>query len=104
MEPAGLRRRCAAQDPGAGDAAAKSGSLSMRLGLGWAKSLTFVTGQCPVMKYHRPLMNAILNDKIQIAKAVNVQVSSHFTSLEPLKLLLTVSIHLSSCDLLVLDF
>ena len=32
--------------------------------------------QCPVMKYHRPLMNAILYDKIQIAKAVNAQVIS----------------------------
>jgi glutathione-independent formaldehyde dehydrogenase len=28
------------------------------------------------MKYHRQLMNAILFDKIQIAKAVNVQVIS----------------------------
>ena len=26
------------------------------------------------MKYHRQLMNAILYDKVQIAKAVNVQV------------------------------
>lgn len=28
------------------------------------------------MKYHRPLMNAILYDKIQIAKAVNAKVIS----------------------------
>jgi len=61
-------------DPGASTEAAKKGSLSIRLGLGWAKSCTFHTGQCPVMKYHRPLMNAILYDKIQIAKAVNVQI------------------------------
>src|SRR5438132_12066434 len=60
-------------DPGAVDEAAKVGSLSIRIGLGWAKSHTFVTGQCPVMRYHRKLMNAILYDKIQIAKAVNVQ-------------------------------
>ena len=60
-------------DPGAVDEAAKIGSLSIRIGLGWAKSHTFATGQCPVMKYHRQLMNAILYDKIQIAKAVNVQ-------------------------------
>ncbi|NQD39273.1 formaldehyde dehydrogenase, glutathione-independent [Glutamicibacter halophytocola] len=58
-------------DPGAVDEAAKVGSLSMRFGLGWAKSHTFVTGQCPVMKYHRGLMNAILNDKVSIAKNVN---------------------------------
>lgn len=63
-------------DPGAADAAAKEGSLSIRIGLGWAKSHCFTTGQCPVMKYHRQLMNAILYDKIQIAKAVNVTVIS----------------------------
>lgn len=63
-------------DPGAKDAAAQEGSLSMRLGLGWAKSMSFYTGQCPVMKYHGPLMNAILNDKINIADAVNVQMVS----------------------------
>jgi glutathione-independent formaldehyde dehydrogenase len=61
-------------DPGAVDAAAKKGSLSIRIGLGWAKSHSIHTGQCPVMKYHRSLMNAILYDKIKIAKAVNVQV------------------------------
>jgi glutathione-independent formaldehyde dehydrogenase len=58
-------------DPGGIDAAAQEGSLSLRLGLGWAKSLSFTTGQCPVMKYNRQLMMAILHDKVQIAKAVN---------------------------------
>lgn len=61
-------------DPGAADDAAKIGSLRIRIGLGWAKSHSLHTGQCPVMKYHRQLMNAILYDKIQIAKAVNVEV------------------------------
>jgi glutathione-independent formaldehyde dehydrogenase len=59
-------------DPGAKEQAAKTGNLSIRIGLGWAKSHTFATGQCPVMRYHRQLMQAILHDKIQIAKAVNV--------------------------------
>jgi glutathione-independent formaldehyde dehydrogenase len=63
-------------DPGAADAAAKEGSLSIRIGLGWARSHSFYTGQCPVMKYHRQLMYAILYDKIKIAKAVNVTVIS----------------------------
>ncbi len=63
-------------DPGAKDDKAKKGMLSIRIGLGWAKSHAFYTGQCPVMKYHRQLMQAILYDKIQIAKAVNVQVIS----------------------------
>jgi glutathione-independent formaldehyde dehydrogenase len=63
-------------DPGAKEDDAKTGSLKIRIGLGWAKSHSFYTGQCPVMKYHRQLMNAILYDKIKIAKAVNVEVIS----------------------------
>jgi glutathione-independent formaldehyde dehydrogenase len=61
-------------DPGAVDDAAKHGSLSIRIGLGWAKSHSMTTGQCPVMRYHRGLMNAILNDRVQIAKAVHATV------------------------------
>ena len=59
-------------DPGGVDANAKVGRLGIRIGLGWAKSHTLSTGQCPVLKYNRQLMQAILYDKIQIAKAVNV--------------------------------
>ena len=58
-------------DPRAVDEAAKVGSLSIRFGLGWSKSHAFYTGQCPVMKYHRQLMMAILNDRVRIAEAVN---------------------------------
>jgi glutathione-independent formaldehyde dehydrogenase len=61
-------------DPGAVDDAAKEGSLSIRIGLGWAMSHSFTTGQCPVMRYHRGLMQMILNDKAHIAKAVNATV------------------------------
>ena len=61
-------------DPGGVDENAKVGNLGIRIGLGWAKSHHFTTGQCPVMKYNRQLMQAILHDKIKIAKAVNVQV------------------------------
>jgi glutathione-independent formaldehyde dehydrogenase len=61
-------------DPGGVDDAARVGSLSIRIGLGWAKSHVFTTGQCPVMRYNRQLMTAILYDKVQIAKAVNVEV------------------------------
>ena len=56
------------------DANAKIGQLGIRIGLGWAKSHSFTTGQCPVMRYHRQLMMAILHDKVQIAKAVNATV------------------------------
>jgi glutathione-independent formaldehyde dehydrogenase len=61
-------------DPGGIDTDARSGALKLRLGLGWAKSHTFTTGQCPVMKYHRQLAMAILHDRVAIAKAVNATV------------------------------
>ena len=63
-------------DPGAKDESAKSGVLEIRIGLGWARSHSFTTGQCPVMKYNRQLMMAILYDKVRIAKAVNATVIS----------------------------
>jgi len=61
-------------DPGAPTEAARQGSLSLRVGLGWAKSLSFTTGQCPVMRYNRQLMNAILSGRTAIARNVNAQV------------------------------
>ena len=61
-------------DPGAMDEDAKIGQLGVRLGLGWAKSHRFTTGQCPVKRYNRQLMNLILSDKAQIARAVNATV------------------------------
>ncbi|MGO3155880.1 MAG: formaldehyde dehydrogenase, glutathione-independent, partial [Mesonia sp.] len=64
------------EDPGAQEEAAKQGSLKIRFGLGWAKSHSFHTGQTPTMKYNRQLMNAILHDKSNIAKAVNAEVIS----------------------------
>src|SRR5690349_19639801 len=63
-------------DPGGVDANAKTGNLSIRIGLGWAKSHSLTTGQCPVLRYNRQLMQAILHDKVQIAKAVNATVIS----------------------------
>jgi glutathione-independent formaldehyde dehydrogenase len=61
-------------DPGGVDDNAKIGMLGIRIGLGWAKSHVFCTGQCPVMKYHRNLMNAILYEKVHPAKACGVEV------------------------------
>jgi glutathione-independent formaldehyde dehydrogenase len=63
-------------DPGAVDDAAKQGQIGVKLGLGWAKSHAFVTGQCPVKQYNRKLMNMILADKAHIAKAVNAKTIS----------------------------
>jgi glutathione-independent formaldehyde dehydrogenase len=62
------------EDPGSKDEAAQQGNLRMRLGLGWAKSHRFYTGQTPVLKYNRQLMQAILYDRLPIAKIVNATV------------------------------
>jgi glutathione-independent formaldehyde dehydrogenase len=58
-------------DPGGIDDNAKVGQIGVRLGLGWAKSHSFTTGQCPVKRYNRQLMNMILSGKAEVAKAVN---------------------------------
>ncbi len=63
-------------DPGGIDDDAKIGQLKVRIGLGWARSHRFQTGQCPVKSYNRLLMNLILADKAHIAKAVNATVIS----------------------------
>lgn len=62
------------EDPGSRDEGAKQGNLRMRFGLGWAKSHRFYTGQTPVLKYNRQLMQAILHDRLPIAKIVNATV------------------------------
>jgi len=62
------------EDPGSKDAAAQQGNLRMRFGLGWAKSHRFSTGQTPVLSYNRQLMQAILQDRLPIAKIVNASV------------------------------
>ena len=59
-------------DPGSKDENAKSGVLGIRIGLGWANLITSLRANVPVMKYNHKLMMAILHDRIQIAKAVNV--------------------------------
>jgi glutathione-independent formaldehyde dehydrogenase len=64
------------EDPGSKDEAAQQGNLRIRLGLGWAKSHRFYTGQTPVLKYNRQLMQAILHDRLSIAKIVNATVIS----------------------------
>ncbi|AWN15127.1 formaldehyde dehydrogenase, glutathione-independent [Salinisphaera sp. LB1] len=61
------------EDPGAEDASARHGDISMKFGLGWAKAISFHTGQTPAMRYQRQLMQAILYEKVHIADAVNVQ-------------------------------
>jgi glutathione-independent formaldehyde dehydrogenase len=64
------------EDPGAHDEAARTGSLSLRLGLGWSKSNSLHTGQTPVLRYNRQLMMALLNERLPIAKIVNAKAMS----------------------------
>lgn len=62
------------KDPGSKDEQSARGSLSLNFGLGWSKSHSFNTGQTPVLRYNRQLMQAILHDRIPIADIVNAQV------------------------------
>ena len=62
------------EDPGAKEEGAQHGMLGIRFGQGWAKSLRFSTGQTPVLKYNRQLMQAILHDRLPISKIVNATV------------------------------
>jgi glutathione-independent formaldehyde dehydrogenase len=62
------------EDPGAPNEDAKKGMLKLRIGKGWSKSLHFHTGQAPVLQYNRQLMQAILHDRIPVAKIVNATV------------------------------
>ena len=61
-------------DPGSHDAQAAKGTLSLRFGLGWSKAHSFHTGQTPTLRYNRQLMQAIIHDRLPIAKIVNAQV------------------------------
>ena len=61
-------------DPGADNEESKNGILKVRFGKGWSKSLHFHTGQAPVLQYNRSLMQAILHDRLPIAKIVNATV------------------------------
>jgi glutathione-independent formaldehyde dehydrogenase len=62
------------EDPGAADQAARHGTVALSLGIGWAKSLSFATGQTPTMQYNRVLREAILHDRVPIARNVNATV------------------------------
>ena len=55
------------EDPGAQDPAARQGTVSLRFGIGWAKSLTFHRPD-PTMQYHRGPREAILADRVPIAR------------------------------------
>ncbi|GBR04052.1 formaldehyde dehydrogenase, glutathione-independent [Acetobacter oeni] len=64
------------EDPGAPGADAQKGNLTLKLGQGWAKSQSIHTGQTPVLRYNRQLMQAILHGRLPIAEIVNATVIS----------------------------
>jgi glutathione-independent formaldehyde dehydrogenase len=55
---------------------ARHGQLRLRFGLGWAKSHSFHTGQTPVLRYNRQLMEAIVWNRLPTADIINVKVIS----------------------------
>lgn len=66
-------------DPGGVDASAQEGVLGVRIGLGWAKACSLVTGQTPVKCYNTRLRDLILrsgNRYPALSKAVGAQVIS----------------------------
>ena len=64
-------------DPGAPTPEAKKGRLGIEFGKAWIKSQRVMWGQCPVMKYNRELMQAILWGRMDyLGKVMNVEVIS----------------------------
>ncbi len=63
-------------DPGASNEDSKNGVLKVRFGKGWSKALHMHMGQTPTLQYNRQLMQAILHDRLPIAKIVNATVIS----------------------------
>ena len=51
-------------DPGAPNELAKQGKLAWSFPKAWVKSPSLAAGQCPVMRYNRDLMMAILWDRM----------------------------------------
>ena len=61
-------------DPLGKDDAHKEGVLPIMFGTAWSKALAIQMGQCPVMKYHRDLMQSILRNRLKVSDALNVRV------------------------------
>jgi len=61
------------EDPGAHDQAAKTGNLSLRLGLAGRSRIPSTPARTPVLRYNRQLMDGAAGDRLPIAKIVNAQ-------------------------------
>lgn len=66
-----------AGDPQLKDEAENQGKFGIDFGKAWIKSPHMTAGQCPVMHYHRELMEAILWDRMPyLSKLMNVEIIS----------------------------
>ncbi len=73
----GLPRIYTAGDPEARSEAVKQGRYGIDFGKAWIKSPSMTAGQCPVVKYSRDLMMAILWGRMSYLKEVmNAEVVS----------------------------
>ncbi len=63
-------------DPGGADDMRKKGIQPLNMGAAWVKGQMIWGGQCPVMKYHRELMEAILHERLHAARYLNVTLIS----------------------------
>lgn len=54
----------------------KQGIFHLNYGLGWNKGQTLGQGQCPVMMHNEWLMKAILHDRVDLGKLLNVKIIS----------------------------
>ncbi len=64
------------EDPGAADDMREKGNPADQSGLAWVKGHAIWGGQCPVMRYNRELMEAILHDRIHPGQFLNVTLIS----------------------------
>ena len=95
------------EDPKGQDEQHKKGLLPMSFGKAWTKGIKFEMGQCPVMKFHRDLLQCILHNRLKVADALNVRVIrledapaaySKFNSGEPAKYILDPHGYLSGVN------
>jgi len=64
------------EDPKGPSEGMKKGKYTMEWGKAWMKGIEIATGQAPMARYNRRLMMCILNNKLTVHKALNVNVIS----------------------------
>jgi len=72
-------------DPRGEDTQHKEGYLPLQWGVAFNKGLAIQQGQCPVMAYHRELMQCILNDRLSVVPALNVKIITLEEAIEAYK-------------------